>query len=195
MHYFTSVIQKHVDLLARIHLHRNSARASRHYIVCCTTAQHCVEKHTVNPGYNEPCYSLENGSLHPGIRCKGRDFTWTRQGGAHREGFLYPGVRCTGRLLYPGFTVIHYFLSVIQKHVELLARIHLHRSSAGASWLYIVCYTTAQHRIEKNNSLFHFRDTEARWSAGSHPPAQKQCLRQLTLHSVLHNGTTLYWKA
>ena len=52
---------------------------------------------TVNPGYNEPFCTVENGSLYPGIRCKGHAFTWIRQGGAHHEGSLYQGVRCTGR--------------------------------------------------------------------------------------------------
>ena len=60
---------------------------------------------TVNPGYNEPFYTVANGSLHPGIRFEGRDYTGILQGGAHREGSLYPGVRCIGGLLYPGFTV------------------------------------------------------------------------------------------
>ena len=60
---------------------------------------------TVNPVHNEPFCSLANGSLYLEIRCKGRDSTWIRQGGAYREGSLYPGIRCVGGLLYPGFTV------------------------------------------------------------------------------------------
>ena len=51
---------------------------------------------------------LANGSLYPGTRCKGRDFTSIRQGGAHREGSLYPGVCCVGGSLYTGFTVHTY---------------------------------------------------------------------------------------
>ena len=49
---------------------------------------------TVNPGYNGPFYTLANGSLHPGIRCKGRYFTWIHLGGAHHEGSLNPRFRC-----------------------------------------------------------------------------------------------------
>ena len=55
---------------------------------------------TVNPGYNEPFCTLANGSLYPGIRCKGHNFTRIRQGGAHCEGSLYPGVRCIQGSLY-----------------------------------------------------------------------------------------------
>ena len=56
--------------------------------------RHC-QCSTVNSGYSEPFCTLANGSLYPGIRCKGRDFSWIRQGSAHHEHSLYPGIRCS----------------------------------------------------------------------------------------------------
>ena len=48
-------------------------------------------KTTVNLGYNKPFCTLANGSLYPGMRCTGRDFTCIHKGGAHRERLLHEG--------------------------------------------------------------------------------------------------------
>ena len=59
---------------------------------CACKERVCCDVHyTVNPGYYEPFCTLANASLCPGIRFKGRNFPWIRQGGAHWEDSLYSG--------------------------------------------------------------------------------------------------------